>query len=88
MYAVPARAQTYGATETIIGQWFAKNPGLRQRVVLTTKAAGPSRGMDWVHGGSADLSPAQLVAACDEALRLVIQLTKLPTGGKRTAAKP
>ena len=26
--------------------------------------------------------------AVNEALRLVIQLTKLPTGGKRTAAKP
>ena len=69
MYAVPARRETYGATETIIGQWFAKNPGVRQRVVLATKAAGPSRGMDWVHGGSADLSPSQVVAACDASLK-------------------
>ncbi len=69
MYAVPARRETYGATETIIGEWFARNPGLRQRVVLATKAAGPSRNMDWVHGGSADLSPAQIVAACDGSLR-------------------
>jgi len=29
MYAVPARAETCGATETIIGNWFAKNPGVR-----------------------------------------------------------
>jgi len=69
MYAVPARRETYGATETTIGQWFAKNPGMRQRVVLATKAAGPSRGMDWVHGGSADLSPSQVVAACDASLK-------------------
>jgi aryl-alcohol dehydrogenase-like predicted oxidoreductase len=69
MYAVPARRETYGATETIIGQWFAKHPGLRQRVVLATKAAGPSRNMDWVHGGSADLTPAQIVAACDASLK-------------------
>lgn len=69
MYAVPARRETYGATETIIGQWFAKNPGLRNRVVLATKAAGPSRGMDWVHEGSADLTPAQVVAACDASLK-------------------
>ena len=27
MYAVPARAPTFGATETIIGNWFAKHPG-------------------------------------------------------------
>ena len=69
MYAVPARRETYGATETIIGQWFAANPGVRQRVVLATKAAGPSRNMDWVHGGSTDLTPAQLVAACDASLK-------------------
>ena len=69
MYAVPARRETYGATESIIGQWFARNPGLRQRVVLATKAAGPSRNMDWVHGGSADLSPAQIVSACEGSLR-------------------
>jgi aryl-alcohol dehydrogenase-like predicted oxidoreductase len=30
MYAVPARAETFGATETIIGNWFAQNPGARQ----------------------------------------------------------
>ncbi len=27
MYAVPARAETFGATEKIIGNWFARNPG-------------------------------------------------------------
>ena len=37
MYAVPARAETCGATETIIGNWFAKNPGVRQKEVLATK---------------------------------------------------
>ena len=69
MYAVPSRRETYGATETIIGHWFANNPGVRQRVVLATKAAGPSRNMDWVHGGSADLTPAQIVKACDDSLQ-------------------
>ena len=34
MYAVPARKETYGATETIIGHWFAKNPGARQKLTL------------------------------------------------------
>jgi hypothetical protein len=27
MYAVPARRETYGATETILGNWFAARPG-------------------------------------------------------------
>jgi aryl-alcohol dehydrogenase-like predicted oxidoreductase len=48
MYAVPARAETFGATETIIGNWFAKHPGLRNQLVLATKVAGPSRGMPWI----------------------------------------
>jgi aryl-alcohol dehydrogenase-like predicted oxidoreductase len=69
MYAVPARAETYGATETIIGNWLAKNPALRAQVVLATKAAGPSRGMPWLRGGSPDLSGAEIVQACEASLR-------------------
>jgi aryl-alcohol dehydrogenase-like predicted oxidoreductase len=69
MYSVPPKRETYGATETIIGQWFARRPGVRQRVVLATKAAGPSRNMNWVHGGSTDLTAAQIVRACDDSLR-------------------
>ena len=30
MYAVPASAETCGATETFIGNWFAKHPGARE----------------------------------------------------------
>ncbi|MCB2016796.1 MAG: aldo/keto reductase, partial [Hydrogenophaga sp.] len=45
MYAVPAKAETCGATETIIGNWFAKHPGVREKLVLATKVAGPARGM-------------------------------------------
>ena len=69
MYAVPARRETYGATETIIGRWFAARPGMRQRVVLATKVAGPSRGMPWVRDGAEDLQPAHIAQACDDSLR-------------------
>ncbi len=69
MYAVPSRRETYGATETIIGQWFAKHPGVRRQVVLATKVAGPSRNMDWVRQGSANLLPAEIVQACDDSLK-------------------
>lgn len=68
MYSVPPRAETYGATETIIGRWFASRPGARQKVVLATKVAGPSRGMPWVRGGAADLKPADIAAACNASL--------------------
>jgi aryl-alcohol dehydrogenase-like predicted oxidoreductase len=69
MYAVPPRRETFGATEAIIGRWFAARPGVRGRVVLATKVAGPSRGMDWVRNGSANLTPAEIQSACDDSLR-------------------
>ena len=69
MYPVPARAETSGSTEALIGRWFARRPDARSRVVLATKCAGPSRGMPWLHGGSRDLTPAQIVAACEASLR-------------------
>jgi aryl-alcohol dehydrogenase-like predicted oxidoreductase len=69
MYSVPPRAATYGATETVIGRWFAKRRGARHQVVLATKVAGPSRGMPWVRGGAADLSAADIAQACDDSLR-------------------
>jgi aryl-alcohol dehydrogenase-like predicted oxidoreductase len=69
MYSVPARAETCGSTETIIGNWFARTPGLRQKVVLATKVAGPSRGMPWIRGEVAGLSRAEIVQACEGSLR-------------------
>ncbi len=69
MYSVPPRAETYGATEAIIGRWFAARPGVRQQVVLATKVAGPARGMDWVRGGKPDLTPADIREACDASLK-------------------
>lgn len=45
MYAVPPRRETQGATETIIGTWFAKT-GRRKDVILATKIAGLSK-MIW-----------------------------------------
>ncbi len=69
MYSVPARAETFGATEAIIGQWFAARPGARAKVVLATKVAGPSRNMGWIRNGATDLKPADILQACDDSLR-------------------
>ncbi len=69
MYSVPPRAETFGATETIIGRWFAQRPGARDKVVLATKVAGPARGMDWVRGGAPDLKPEHIAQACEDSLR-------------------
>ena len=68
IYAVPTRAETFGATETIIGHWLRKHPGVRQKLVLATKVAGPSRGMPWVREGKG-MSSADIVASCDASLQ-------------------
>ena len=68
MYAVPARAETFGATEAIIGNWFAQRPGVRGKVVLASKVAGPTRGMPWVRAGQG-MTAADIVASCDASLR-------------------
>ena len=69
MYAVPTRAETYGATETIIGNWFAKHPGARQKVVLASKVAGPSRGTPWLRGGRSDVTTQDIIDSCNASLK-------------------
>ncbi len=68
MYSVPARAETFGATETILGNWFAKNPGVRNKLVLATKVAGPARGMPWIRAGDG-MTASDIVASCEGSLR-------------------
>jgi aryl-alcohol dehydrogenase-like predicted oxidoreductase len=68
MYSVPARKETFGATESIIGNWLAARPGARQKVVLATKVAGPSRGMPWIRAG-AGMTGDDIVASCEGSLR-------------------
>jgi len=68
MYAVPARAETFGATETIMGNWLAARPGMRDKIVLATKVAGPSRGMPWVRD-SAGMTAEDILASCEGSLR-------------------
>jgi aryl-alcohol dehydrogenase-like predicted oxidoreductase len=67
MYAVPTRKETYGATETIIGNWMKKNPGVRGKIVLATKVAGPSRGMPWVREGLG-MTQQDIFDSCEKSL--------------------
>jgi len=68
MYSVPAKAETCGSTESILGNWFANNPGARQKVVLATKVAGPSRGMPWIREGSG-MTSQDILNSCDASLK-------------------
>lgn len=45
MYAIPPSADSYGTTETIIGNWFAARKN-RDKVILASKIAGP--GLTWI----------------------------------------
>ena len=45
LYPIPPKAETYGRTERIIGNWLRKT-GSRDRIVLAGKIAGPGEG--WI----------------------------------------
>ena len=68
MYAVPTRAETFGATEAIIGRWLKARPGLRDKLVIASKVAGPARGMDWVRDGQG-MTPDDIRRSCENSLR-------------------
>ncbi len=69
LYAIPPRAQTYGRTEEIIGEWL-KSRGTRDNVVLASKIAGP--GEDWIpyiREGKTQFNRHDISAAVDASLR-------------------
>ena len=68
MYAVPPTAESYGRTETIIGNWFRAR-GSRDRVILASKVVGRAPGMPWIRDGKARLDRANIEAALDGSLR-------------------
>lgn len=66
MYAVPPAPETYGKTETIIGNWFAKRKN-RDKVFLASKVAGP--GLRWVRGGDYWIDRQNILEALDGSLK-------------------
>ncbi|MBL8369218.1 MAG: aldo/keto reductase [Candidatus Accumulibacter sp.] len=67
MYPVPPRAATCGRTEEIVGNWLAGQS--RQQVIVASKAAGPSRGLNWIRGGELAFDLASLRAGVEASLR-------------------
>jgi len=68
LYAIPPKAETYGATETIIGQWF-KATGKRNEVILASKVCGPTDWCPHIRDGKAHLDRKNIIAACEASLR-------------------
>ena len=66
MYPVPPRAETQGLTEQYIGSWLTRR-GCRDKVILATKATGPSN-MKYLRGGT-KLNRKQLLQAVEDSLQ-------------------
>jgi aryl-alcohol dehydrogenase-like predicted oxidoreductase len=73
MYPVPPRPETQGRTEQYIGSWLkARGASARDRIVLASKAAGPSHTAQrpsHVRGGATHYTRANLQQAVDESLQ-------------------
>ena len=48
------RKETYGLTEKIIGNWFAERKK-RDKIILASKIASKSEGLEWIREGKANL---------------------------------
>jgi aryl-alcohol dehydrogenase-like predicted oxidoreductase len=66
LYAVPPRAETYGHTEIIIGNWFKKTKK-RDKVILATKIAGPTRA--YLRGGANSYGLEKMTEAINDSLK-------------------
>jgi len=66
LYAVPPKEETYGHTESIIGNWFEKTKK-REKVILATKVAGPAR--DYLRNGENSFVGKNLDNALNDSLK-------------------
>ncbi len=66
LYAVPPKEETFGHTETIIGNWFKKTKK-RSEVILATKVAGPSR--EYLRDGGYNYGIEKLTEAINDSLK-------------------
>ena len=67
MYAVPPRAETCGTSESIVGRWLKRQQ--RERIIVATKVAGPSRNLGWIRNGPPALDRTNIRAAIDGSLQ-------------------
>lgn len=65
MYAIPPTKETYGSTETIIGNWFAAR-GHRDKVILASKINGP--GSNWLREGNNRIDKENIQRAVKDSL--------------------
>ena len=66
IYSVPPNAESYGKTETMIGNWFKKRKN-RDKIILASKVAGP--GCNWIRGGGNNFDEKKMGEAIDGSLK-------------------
>ena len=66
LYAIPAKKETYGKTEEIIGNWFSLKKK-RDKIILATKISGP--GLSWIREGKNQYSKKNINVAVEESLK-------------------
>ena len=66
LYSIPPKEKTFGLTEKIIGNWF-QTTKKRDKVILATKAAGPSR--KYLRNGENSFVGKNLDEAINDSLR-------------------
>ena len=54
VYSIPTKAETYGKTEEIIGNWFSQNKK-RDDIILATKICAKGGGNSWIRDGGPNL---------------------------------
>ena len=67
IYPAPVRSSTFGSSEIIIGNWLRKRKN-RNRVIISTKAAGPGDFIKWVRGGHSSHNEKNLFEAVEGSL--------------------
>ena len=67
LYSVPPRKNTWGSTETIIGNWL-KEKNCREKIIIATKVTGRS-GMKWFRNKETRINDEQIQQALDGSLK-------------------
>jgi aryl-alcohol dehydrogenase-like predicted oxidoreductase len=66
IYPVPPRAETQGRTEHYVGSWLKNQQ--RDKLIIATKIAGPSRGFGWIRN-SPHVNREHINTAIDDSLK-------------------
>ena len=69
LYAIPAKAETYGRTEEIIGTWLKARRN-RDKVIIASKIAGPGKGwIDHIRNGESRFDRKNIETALHNSLQ-------------------